>query len=215
MKRREFLQKGLALGATALLPNVGLPANAGILSSSVEPLMPIWEAAVGGHWSIVKEWLRRDPSLINVSGKVRIHDWMYKLPLFHLASVLNADVGILKYLVSLGADVNAKAKSELDRTALHIAAKHDSSVEVLQCLISQGADINAKDRFGMTPLNLCVYFFYSNVDVLRYLISQGADVHVGVHSRDYKGDNAVELVAMHDPNVEEKRRILREAMARQ
>ena len=49
MQRREFLRKGLAFGATALLPSVGLTANVGILSSVVEPSMPIGVTVTNFH----------------------------------------------------------------------------------------------------------------------------------------------------------------------
>jgi hypothetical protein len=38
MKRREFLHKGVALGATALLPNIGLPANSEVPTASAAPM---------------------------------------------------------------------------------------------------------------------------------------------------------------------------------
>ena len=59
MQRRQFLRGALSLGATALLPGVGVPAQWDRLTPA-KPLIPIWEAAVEGHWGIVKEWLRRD-----------------------------------------------------------------------------------------------------------------------------------------------------------
>jgi len=78
MQRREFLQSTLALGATAMLPGTGLAANNGLPASAaipaVEPLMPIWEAAVNGHWNIVEQWLRRDPSLIAMTDTIKFLD---------------------------------------------------------------------------------------------------------------------------------------------
>ena len=41
MKRREFLRKGLALGATALLPGVRLPASGGLLPSLLTSALPV------------------------------------------------------------------------------------------------------------------------------------------------------------------------------
>jgi hypothetical protein len=48
MQRRDFLRKGLALGAATMLPGAGLHLAGTPLSAVpvVEPLMPIWEAAV-------------------------------------------------------------------------------------------------------------------------------------------------------------------------
>jgi len=172
MKRREFLRKGLALGATALLPNVGITANVGILSSVVEPsmpepLIPIWEAAVGGHWGIVKEWLRLDPTLINVTDEATLSN-IYRhgtTSLFHLAARLNPDVDFLKYLVSLGADVNAKDIG--GGTPLDCAAERNS-LEVLQYLISESADVDVSSLLYTAADS-------NSLDVLQYLVAQGAD----------------------------------------
>ena len=76
MKRREFLRSALA-GAAELVPGTGASANWDWITSipAVEPMMPIWEAAAGGHWHIVKEWLQRDPTLINVTGEATVGRW--------------------------------------------------------------------------------------------------------------------------------------------
>ena len=103
MKRRDFLRNAM-IGTTALLSGDGLSASNLLPSKSANaPSMLILEAAVGGHWHIVKEWLRRDPSLINVTGKARLPD-VYKLKgfgvkmtLLHLAASYNS-VDILDLL---------------------------------------------------------------------------------------------------------------------
>ena len=158
---------------------------------TIEPLMPIWDAAVAGHWDIVKEWLWRDPSLINVTGEASVADWMseYKdLSLFHLAVAWCSDVEVLKYLVSQGADVQKTRGS--NKTSLHIAALHNS-VEVLQYLISQDADVNAVEQhWNRSPLHYACE--KNSWDVAQYLISQGADVH----ARDCEGYTPLHIAAM-------------------
>lgn len=172
MKRRDFLCSGLWIGASAVFPTV-FP-NGGLAAielpsfvpavSAAEPLMPFWEAAVDGHWHIVKEWLRRDPSLVNAAAAYSDcwHIWhtredplryyfSEKMTLLHVAGAFNPNVGFLKYLVALGADVNAK-KGESGQTPLHGAARYNS-VEVLKYLVAQGADVNAKNG-NVTPLDV-------------------------------------------------------------
>jgi len=148
MQRRDFLRKGLLLGTAALLPGAGIAAKWDAVSAIEQPLLPIWEAAVGGHWSIVKEWLRLDPTLINVTGKATLYDIDYKkASLLHLATALNPDVGLLQYLVSLGADVNAmfEARKPSDgggyetlRTPppIYFAVLDNSNVDILRFLVS-------------------------------------------------------------------------------
>jgi ankyrin repeat protein len=110
----------------------------------------------------------------------------------------------LKYLISQGADVNAKDKK--GSTVLHVAAmgkglpvdmpkyliaegkglhvavgecvcaraSEDSNVNILKYLLSKGLDINAKDKHSFTPLFYTVIF--RNLDALKYLVSVGGDI---------------------------------------
>ena len=72
---------------------------------------------------------------------------------------------ILKYLISVGAD--KEAKDEDGNTPL-IKASKNGHLEVVQYLISVGAFKDAMDNYGRTPLS------FSSNDVKEYLISVGA-----------------------------------------
>ena len=84
---------------------------------------------------------------------------------------------VVQYLVSKGAEVNAK--NCVGNTPLYFASRVNS-VEVVQILVSHGANVNAKcegwEYKGRTPLHGAADY-NSNVDVLKYLISQGANVN--------------------------------------
>ena len=59
----------------------------------------------------------------------------------------------LKYLISKGADVNAKDNK--GTTLLHVAANCDvRSVAFLEYLLNAGADVHAKNNKGETPLDI-------------------------------------------------------------
>ena len=77
----------------------------------------------------------------------------------------------LKYLVRLGADVNAS--DEFGRTALMIAATW-GHLDVVKCLAQGGADVNASTRFGITALMEAAY--NGRLGVVKYLAECGADL---------------------------------------
>ena len=170
------------------------------LLEEVRFVEPIWRAAVNDEWDAVKQYLEREPHLMNVTGdKAGRSD----LTLFQLTAGWCPDVDVLKLLVSLGADV--KAEYTNGETPLHMAARHNSSVDVLKYLVTQyaddnidvdtllhiaakknsrdvleylvslGADVNARTRDGETPLFQAVDYW--NDPAVKYLISQGADVN--------------------------------------
>ena len=72
-----------------------------------------------------------------------------------------------KYLVSCGADVNAKDYSGI--TSLMRACEVNNK-DTVTFLISQGADVNAKQRNGSTALSLAQHY----PDIVAILTAAGA-----------------------------------------
>ena len=192
MERREFLRKGLALGAAGLLPGVGLTANDCLSLVSGIPSEPIWDAAVNGRWDVVKQWLRHDPALIATTGNVvfGINCNYEKSTLLHVAVGLKSDVSVLKYLVFRDIDVNAK--DSLGYTPLHHAAEFSSNVDVLEYLVSQGSAVNVKCNNGCTPLHTAVWG-NPNMAVLEWLVLKGADVNEKNNSLGFTPLNVASL----------------------
>jgi len=148
----------------------------------------IFEAAKSGSVEDVKYFIEELGFGVNMKNERN------ETPL-HIATGYNS-LEVLQYLVSQGADVNAKS-NDCASTPLHSAAFRNSSIEVLQYLISQGADVNATDHWNQTPLYFAAIALHDSVDILQYLLSQGADV------------NSVYVLC--GDNEEGKRRIMREA----
>jgi ankyrin repeat protein len=65
------------------------------------------------------------------------------------AAAYDGQPDIVKLLLKLGADVDARSSCE--RTPLHLAAGQ-GYLDIIEILVRNGADIEAKDREGMTPL---------------------------------------------------------------
>jgi len=103
----------------------------------------------------------------------------------HIASYDGKDE-IAKYLISKGADVNAK--NDIGWTPLHQAAadtghaEHDAGkLEVAKILISNGANVNATDSRGLTPLNWAKTG-RTRTEMQEYIKSAGGSSEVKISS---------------------------------
>ena len=102
------------------------------------------------------------------------------------------------------------ATDETGATPLHIVAGFNPNASALKYmgawLMSFGEEshINVKDHNSKTPLHYAAS--NPNIEALKYLVSQHANVHV----RDRDGKTPLDVA-----DTEEKKRILREAMAKQ
>ena len=105
---------------------------------------------------------------INNGVDINISDTSKTSPLHH--SSLTAKLQIANFLISKGANVNAKDIAE--RTPLHLAANH----EIAKLLISNGAEISPKDGFGLTPLHNAAQ--YGDKELINTLINEGAKVNL-------------------------------------
>jgi len=79
---------------------------------------------------------------------------------------------VVKYLVSSGANVNARNKN--GSTPLHNAA-NKGNAGVIKFLVDQKANVNAKDTKGVTPLHLAAG--EGNLALVKFLVGKGADVN--------------------------------------
>ena len=105
--------------------------------------------------------------------------------LLHRA-VSSKSYNIAEFLLTQGAEVNAKTRSDkkpehwqIDMdgaTALHLAAKKFKGLEMADLLLEHGADIHATDGQGRTPLHWVTAFSnFPDRDMFAYLIENGAN----------------------------------------
>ena len=105
--------------------------------------------------------------------------------------------GVVKFLVSSGANVNQDTSSFSTRAPLMMAVSQENT-EVVQYLIDNGACVNAQDVFGITSLGIAVSC--DEKDLVEVLIAAGADVNLP----NYQGDMPLDLACS-----EEVKKLLR------
>jgi len=85
-------------------------------------------------------------------------------------AVLSGDIGLVRSVISGGADVNAK--DEAGFTPLFRAAGKGQT-EIAEVLITGGASVNATDQYGNTPLHFAAV--QGHYAVCKVLLARGAD----------------------------------------
>lgn len=112
------------------------------------------------------------------------------------------NIGMLKILLKLGVDKNAKYHGN---TALHLAAER-GSIEVVKILLSAGVDLNAKNSVGSSALHSAFCgegITEKNIEVAKLLLTAG----VNKDDKDKFGSVALHYAVKQD-NVEAVKMLL-------
>lgn len=121
-------------------------------------------AKVGDIFLIQKELEEGNPiDARNMDGKTALH-----------VAAANGHVEAIRFLVSNGADVNAKASGYFQATPLHMAVK-SGDLAATENLLKLGANIEAVSSLGFTPLHIAADV--GNKKTIALLLKEGANVH--------------------------------------
>ena len=131
---------------------------------AAKPKLDIFDAASVGETATVREWLDRDPALVNAYSS----DGFYPLGL----AAFFGHPGTVRLLLERGADVTQAARNPMRVQALHAGAA-SKSFEVVQLLVDAGAPVNGQQDKGWTPLHEAVR--QGNEAMVRLLLAHGAD----------------------------------------
>ena len=154
-----------AVSLSSGLASVAVPNNVVQAAPLSEVNQQLFYAAGRGNLDAVKDALDNgaDIDVIGIMGNT---------PLMCAAKLGHEEVA--KFLVSMGADLNARAED--GTTLLYYAIVKDK--KLAKFLIDAGVDINAKDNEGRTPLFSAIE---GRGEIVRWLIEAGADLDVQYH----------------------------------
>lgn len=124
---------------------------------------PIEQAIRAQDFKRARALVKADPSLLK-----RKFDYA-KMTLLHLAAAYDRAQDV-KFLIDLGADVNALDREE--STPLHYSVSAETSA-ALRLLLDAKANVNAKTKSGATPLHLAVS--RRATAAAKLLLEHGAD----------------------------------------
>lgn len=82
---------------------------------------------------------------------------------------------VVKLLINLGADLNAKGSSKkqnIEETSALITSTARGNLKITELLVKNGANINIREKSGITPLMTASY--RAHYQVVEYLIENGA-----------------------------------------
>ena len=135
-----------------------------------------------GNVQKLKEKLERENISPNASGIFNDGMGTYiELPLICNAAKFSPNAETVKFLISLGTDVNKRDYDPYNDnfnkdSALHQAAFRNRT-EIIKALLDAGAEIDIKNAFGETPLMTAVENPGKETDDIKLLINSGADVN--------------------------------------
>ena len=200
IKRRDVSAlKGLLDGDPALAgaraASGETPAIVAIYWRSAESLemlvacgvrLDVFEAAAAGRLERVRELVIASPGLV----AARAPDGWTAL---HLAAHFR-HLPVVEFLLSRGADVNARSENSHANTALHAAAAGGADRALVQRLVEAGVNVDAKQGGGYTGLHEAASI--GRADLVALLLAAGASAE----ARTDEGRTPAELARANGHN---------------
>lgn len=142
---------------------VDVDARCAAQGSTLYDFRPIYLAAGYGHERFLSTLILHGADINQAEPELR------GMTPLHWAVMLGR-VNIIKTLINMNADVNAKAFKNV--TPIHVAAVF-GDVDAFAAVLAAGADLNARDDDGSTPFALAVLF--GHYKIVRLILQSGFD----------------------------------------
>jgi ankyrin repeat protein len=126
-----------------------------------------------GGGALIKGFVNDGLEGMHTAGAKNANDDMLR------KAVMEGDVGLVKFIIGSGANVNLRFKS--GATLLHRAA-NDNSLEIARMLVENEANVDAKNKEGFTPLHTAAK--RGRFDIVKLLIENHADINARNENRD-------------------------------
>ena len=140
-------------------------------------LTPLHYAVEWGDMEAIRIFLNAGVNVDIRSEERTMKSCTYCTPL--QVAVWHNNLEIAKFLISKGADVNAKDGNGF--SPIHSAAQNPKNEEILLLLIKNGADVNTENVYGITPLQIANK---EKADITNILIANGANCNANDNAGD-------------------------------
>ncbi len=186
-----------------------IDAGADVNKSTSNGICPLHMACEEGHLEVVKTLIEAGAnphaqnslgkSVIDIVAESLIHQDLHrepsekKLNYALIINSMNGNVGKIKLLLSLGADVNYfDPDFQVGQITPLGMASGSNNLEAVRALIDAGADVNKSTSNGICPLHIACA--EGHLEVIKELIKARANPH----ARNSSGESAIDIVTANE-----------------
>lgn len=160
----KFTNKGLLVKCDSKeMRNLFLNVSKADLPVKIEKGSNILKAAAAGNIPEIIYYLYEIPKSIEVKSKIGLTPF--------LAACTSGQLNAVKYLVSMGADLNATTEENANALAISCEFGHLNVVKYL--IEEQKFDMNSYLIQGKTPM--CIAAENGHINIMEYLVNKGVD----------------------------------------
>lgn len=133
-------------------------------------------ASMRGHSKLVSMFCNSLHVNLEQTGTVKVDNTLVEGATALWVAAANGELGVIKILVSAGADVNHTTSTQSSPVR---AACFYGRLDIVVYLVEHGADLSIKNKFNSSCLMIAAYKGF--VDIVEYLLTQNVDIDEVAH----------------------------------